>query len=169
MPTKEVTSLKRLIHPLERSVSGSSTLVDTSSASSASSKPKTVESQPDKSTAIVQMKVDPNDEWISGDDYPQFVNHDETWKTITVSDLKRCTIPFSDNANVAVVEGGRRVMPRLLALPLSPPWTEERLARIRGNVQILHEAVAEGWAELRIVRGTTLFTECACLSDEEDS
>ena len=162
--TKEVTSVKRPIYRLERSVSDSSTLADMPSAFF---KPKIVESQPDKSTAIVQKKVDPDDEWISGDDYPQFVNHDETWKTITASDLKRCTIPFSDNANVAVVEGGRRVMPRVI--PLSPPWTEERLARVREKVQILHKAVAEGRAELRIVRGTTLFTECACLSDEEDS
>ena len=58
-------------------------------------------------------------------------------------------------------------MPRVI--PLSPPWTEERLARIREKVQILHEAVTEGRAEFRIVRGTTLFTECACFSDEEDS
>ena len=72
MPTKEVTSVKRPIYRLERSVSDSSTIVDMPSAFF---KPKIIESQSAKSTAIVEKKVDPDDEWISGDDYPQFVNH----------------------------------------------------------------------------------------------
>ena len=58
-------------------------------------------------------------------------------------------------------------MPRVT--PVSPPLTEENLRKIREAWQGLTEAVAEGRAELRIVRHETLFTDCTCCSDEEDS
>jgi hypothetical protein len=158
-------SSKKPACQLKGSVSDSSTLVD---ACSVSSKPKIVAPSLDLPITITPKDDDSDDEWISGNDYPQFVNHDETWKTITASDWKRCILPFFKNANVVVVEGGRRVMPRLV--PVSPSLTEENLRKINEAVQGLHEAVAEGRAQLRIVKGTTLFTECACcFSDEEDS
>ena len=58
-------------------------------------------------------------------------------------------------------------MPRVI--PLSPPITEENVRKLRVAVQGFNEAVAEGRAELRIFRAKTLFTECACLSEDEDS
>lgn len=109
-----------------------------------------------------------DEELIDGNDYPQFVNHDETWRTITANDWKRYFAPFFKNANAIVAEGGKRALPRLI--PVSPPMTEENLEKIREAVQGLHEVVAEGRAQLRIVKGKTLFTEYACCSsDGEDS
>jgi hypothetical protein len=45
--------------------------------------------------------------------------------------------------------------------------TEENLKKLREAMQGLTEAVAEGQAELHIFRAKTLFTECACFSDED--
>ena len=159
-------SLQRPSYRQTRSVSDSSTFVD---APSSSFKPKIIDSRIDESpaAAAAQKEDDSEDEWIDGKDYPQFVNKDETWKTITASDLKRCITRFFETADVVVVEGGRRVMPRVI--PVSPPMTEETLQKLRAAVQVLNEAVADGQGELRIVRAKTLFTECACFSDEEDS
>ena len=100
--------------------------------------------------------------WVDGKDYPQFVNNDETWKT-----MKRCILSdiFKNADSIAVAEGGRRVMPSVI--PVSPPMTEENLKKLREAVQGLNKAFAEGRAELRIFKAETLFTECACLSDDE--
>ena len=100
------------------------------------------------------------DEWIDGDDYPQYVNHDETWKTITASDMKRCITRFFEDADETVVEGGRRVMPRVI--PVSPPMTEDTRRKLKEAIQVLNNAVAEGKGELRIVSAETLWTDCSC-------
>src|SRR5437762_10763192 len=88
MSTKDKPRLQRPSYQLKRSVSDSSTLVD--AVSSSSLKAKTVDSPPDESPAIAETDDGSDDEWIDGKDYPQFVNKDETWKTITASDMKRC-------------------------------------------------------------------------------
>ena len=140
------------------SVSDSSTLVD---APISSFKPKIIGSRIDESPAAVEKEDDSEDEWIDGKDYPQFVNKDETWKTITASDLKRCITRFFGTADVGVVEGGRRVMPRVI--PVSPPMTEETLQKVRAAVQVLNEAVADGQGEItdcvgqNVVHGMLLF------------
>ena len=76
----------------KRSVSSSSTLVDVSPSVV---KSKIPDSTIPESTAPVEDEDESEEEWMDGNDYPQFVNHDETWKTITVGDMKRCKLPPS--------------------------------------------------------------------------
>ena len=83
-------------HRNQRSVSDSSTIVD---APVSSLKQKMVgprlEKCPAAAAVAAEKEDDSDDEWIDGNDYPQFVNNDETWKTITASDMKRCITLFS--------------------------------------------------------------------------
>lgn len=157
---------KPFFHRNQRVVFDSSTIVDVPVSSL---KQKMVGLRLEKSPAAAAEKEDnSDDEWIDGKDYPQFLHKDETWKTITASDMKRCIAGlFFENADGTVAEGARKIMPRVI--PVSPPLTDKNLRNIREAWRGLTEAVAEGRAELRIVRHETLFTDCTCFSDEEDS
>jgi hypothetical protein len=64
----------------------------------ASFKPKIVDSRIGESPAAVEDEDDSDEELVDGKDYPQFVNKDETWKTITASDMKRCIARFSEKS-----------------------------------------------------------------------
>ena len=165
MSTKDEStkpSLQRPIYRLKCSVSDSSTLVD---AQSSTFKPKIVDSHIDESPVTAEDEDDSDEGWIDGEDYPQFVINHEKSKTITASDMKRCITRFFENSDSTVIEGGRRVMPRVI--PVSPPMTEENLTILREAMQGLNKAVAEGRGELSIFSPETLFTECACFSDKD--
>jgi hypothetical protein len=92
MSTKDKTTKAPSYASSERSVSSSRTLVDVPSSVV---KCKVIDSKIigsgiPESAAPVEDEDESEDEWMDGNDYPQFVNHDETWKTITVGDMKRC-------------------------------------------------------------------------------
>ena len=146
----------------KRSVSDSSTLVDTPFSSV---KPDIVDTHVDENAPAAEEEEDSEEDWIDGKDYPQYVINNEKWKMATTSDLKRCIAWFFENANdETVVEGGRRVMPRVI--PVSPPMTEEDRKILDKAIQGLNNAVAEGKGELHIVSAETMFMECPCLRDE---
>ena len=164
MSTVDMTTKAPSYAGSKRSASSSSTLVDVSPNVG---KSKIPDSRIPESATPVEDEDESEEEWMDGNDYPQFVNHDETWKTITVGDMKRCKLPsslfFVQNANGKVVEGGRQFMPRLI--PVSPPRTEESQQGLQEAVKVLNDAVAQGYGQLRIVRAETLFTECSCMKE----
>ena len=83
MSTKDETTEAPLqpIYPNKLSNSTSSTIVDVPSSIF---KSKIVDSGIREPTAPAEGTDESEDEWIDGNDYPQFVNHSETWKTITI-------------------------------------------------------------------------------------
>ena len=97
--------------------------------------------------------VQRDEEYIDGNDHPQFVINDEKWKIITSSDLKRSFTPFFENDDV--VEGGWRVM-----IPASPPITDHPRQESKNTIQILDEVVAERKGEQHSVNAETLVMDC---------
>lgn len=110
---------------------------------------------------VESAEEESDDEWISGDKFPQHVIRNDRWKTVTKDDLKRCITNLYVNADALVVQAGQRVM-MAREKHISPPMTPERRERLAKAIQTLNDAVLEGKAEMKIFTADTLAIDCTC-------